>query len=242
MITIAIYNPTYKNNWNEFVKNSKNATFMFQRDYMEYHSERFQDLSLMFYNDEKLVAIMPCSFNDNQIVSHAGLSFGGILSTYKMTVSIMLECFEALTTFMKNKSIKSLIYKCIPNIYHLYPSQEDLYALFINHAKLIRRDIASVIYLPEKIKFSKGKKWGISKAKQFGVEVKQFYDFAMFINYENVILHQKYGTTDAVNIAKDNFIGMGAIINKNTDENKIYSGCSAEVSKITAKKFCRVKE
>ncbi|AZS49634.1 acetyltransferase [Entomomonas moraniae] len=47
---------------------------------------------------------------------------------------------------------------------------------------------------------------------------------------------------DNTTLAKDNFIGMGAVINKNTDENTIYTGNPAQPSKLSAKKFCKVKE
>ncbi|WP_244907954.1 acetyltransferase [Helicobacter pullorum] len=47
---------------------------------------------------------------------------------------------------------------------------------------------------------------------------------------------------DNVKIAKDNFIALGSVINKNTEEDKIYRGNPAEASKISAKKFCKVKE
>ncbi|EAI3670906.1 acetyltransferase [Campylobacter upsaliensis] len=47
---------------------------------------------------------------------------------------------------------------------------------------------------------------------------------------------------DNVKIAKDNFIALGSVINQNTEENAIYRGNPAEISKIPAKKFCKVKE
>lgn len=47
---------------------------------------------------------------------------------------------------------------------------------------------------------------------------------------------------DYTTVAKDNFIGMGAVINKHTDENTIYTGNPAQPSKLSAKKFCKVKE
>lgn len=193
-ITVQQYSTHHKSDWDNFVQSSKNATFMLQRGYMDYHADRFNDISLMFYEDTTLIAVMPCSYNENLASSHAGLSFGGILTNKKMTTAKMLACFESMKSFFKEKNIHKLIYKCIPSIYHAYPSDEDLYALFINEANLIRRDVATVVYLPEKIKFSKGKRWGISKAKQANVEVKQFNDFQLFIECENQILEQKYNT------------------------------------------------
>ncbi|MFT7252078.1 MAG: hypothetical protein ACI9FW_001834, partial [Flavobacterium sp.] len=36
-ITIKQYTPDYYPLWNEFVAKAKNATFLFHRDFMEYH-------------------------------------------------------------------------------------------------------------------------------------------------------------------------------------------------------------
>ncbi len=47
---------------------------------------------------------------------------------------------------------------------------------------------------------------------------------------------------DKVSIGRDNFIGMGAIVNKSTEENGLYVGNPAERKDIPARKFCKVKE
>ena len=39
-------------NWNAFIGQAKNATFLFHRDFMEYHKDRFEDFSLMVFEDE----------------------------------------------------------------------------------------------------------------------------------------------------------------------------------------------
>ena len=76
-----------------------------------------------------------------------------------MKTKLMLEVFDALLQFLKSHNIASLLYKRVPSIYHLYPSDEDLYALFRNNAKLVRRDIATTIDFSAKpIKLPKGRK------------------------------------------------------------------------------------
>ena len=41
MYNIELYTPEQKTNWNVFIENAKNSTFLFNRDYMDYHSDRF---------------------------------------------------------------------------------------------------------------------------------------------------------------------------------------------------------
>ena len=44
------------------MKVSKNGTFLFLRAYMDYHSDRFHDHSLMFHNEKgKLIAVLPAN-------------------------------------------------------------------------------------------------------------------------------------------------------------------------------------
>ena len=185
---IVQYNQDLQNFWDAFIDESKNGTFMLKRGYVEYHSDRFTDFSLMFYDEGKLVAVLPASLHGDEMRSHGGLTYGGIISDRKMTTKKMLSVLDSLLLYLKENNIKKLIYKRVPSFYHTYPADEDVYALFKNKAKLVRRDISTAIYLPDRIKLSKGKKWGISRAKQAGVVVKKFDDFNLFIEKENEVL------------------------------------------------------
>jgi len=82
-IKIIKYENKYKSLWDEFITNSKNGTFLFCRDYMEYHSDRFTDFSIMFFKGNSLIAVMPANIKDDILFSHSGLTFGGIISDQK---------------------------------------------------------------------------------------------------------------------------------------------------------------
>jgi len=159
------YNSNYKNQWDEFIKTSKNSHFFFQRDYMEYHSDRFDDYSLIIFDkNEKIIALLPANKKEGVLFSHQGLTFGGFIINDKMKSETMLEIFNILINHLKENNIKKLVYKCIPYIYHINPSEEDKYALFKNNANLIRRDITTTINLKEKIKYQEQRKRSIKKA------------------------------------------------------------------------------
>ena len=49
MFEIVRYTAEKADEWNAFVAESKNGTFLFNRGYMDYHADRFVDHSLMFY-------------------------------------------------------------------------------------------------------------------------------------------------------------------------------------------------
>lgn len=193
MISVHFYNAENKLEWDEFIDNSKNGTFMLKRGYMDYHSDRFQDFSLMFYDDDRLIALMPASIHGDEVHSHGGLTYGGIVTNKKMTTQKMLDVFDCMKEFLAQNNIKKLIYKCIPSVYHLYPADEDLYALFRNNAKLIRRDVSTTIYLPDKIKFAELRKRGAKKAAKNGLVVKQSYDFKTYIELLTKVLEEHHG-------------------------------------------------
>ena len=191
------YEPDHKSVWDEFIKRSKNGVFLFLRDYIEYHSDRFTDHSLMFLEDDTLIAVMPANMKDDVLISHGGLTFGGVISDNKMKITPMLAVFEAVIGYMRKFEFRKLVYKVTPHIYHSKPSEEDLYALFINKATLLRRDFSAAIRMKERLRFSKGRKHSIKKAKKMEVEVRRSEDFETFMDIEEFVL-KKYHNTKPV--------------------------------------------
>jgi hypothetical protein len=175
------YDETYKTLWNDFVKKAKNSHFFFYRDYMEYHSDRFKDFSLLFFDEkDKLIALFPGNIKNNIVYSHQGLTFGGFLTDSKMKTRTMLDIFDALKKFLINKNIEKLIYKCIPYIYHRLPAEEDRYALFVNNAKLFRRDVTVTIDLTNKIKYQEQRKRALKKALKNNITVEYSNDYEKY--------------------------------------------------------------
>lgn len=194
MIRIVRYNPINADLWDAFVETSKNGTFLLKRGYMDYHSDRFEDHSLLFYNEDELVALLPASQHDKELRSHGGLTYGGMVCAYSMKQHTMDECLEALICYMRDNGMERLVYKPMPYIYHRYPCQEDLYALWRNGAKVVRRDVASVVeFIENPIKLPKGRKAQISRAKREGIIVENSEDFESFIVLENQVLGQYHG-------------------------------------------------
>lgn len=177
----VLYEPKYKRQWDEFVRHSKNGVFMLHRDYLEYHSDRFSDFSILFFQDGQLIAVMPANRVDRTVVSHGGLTFGGIISGPGMTTTLMLNVFAALVADLRARGINKLIYKAIPHIYHSLPAEEDSYALFVNNAKLFRRDVSSTIAKDCRIPYTEERDAALHKAKSHNVTVEQSLEFSQFM-------------------------------------------------------------
>ena len=192
-MNIEKYNPTYKKKWDDFVHCSKNGMFMFCRDYMEYHADRFDDLSLMFFDDDILVGLMPANKSGDILVTHGGLTFGGIICDHQMKAYKMLAIFESFKNYLLSHGISKVIYKAVPHIYHRIPSEEDLYALFINKANLFRRDISSTVLLKDRLSISKGRKHSVNKSQKFAIEIERSFTFSEFMDIEIKHLEQRHG-------------------------------------------------
>lgn len=192
---IRRYTPGDRERWDAFVHASKNATFLFLRDYMGYHADRFQDGSLLFLAEGQLVAILPASVVGRTLVSHGGLTYGGLILGPRTRATEVLACMEALVAHLATEGFQVLRYKAIPHIYHQVPAEEDLYAIFRVGARLVRRDISSTIYLDEhRPALTKGRKWALNKGRKAGLTIERSDDYATFLQIATENLEAKYGT------------------------------------------------
>jgi hypothetical protein len=192
-LQVVNYEAGRKSAWDDFVARSKNGVFLFQRDYIEYHADRFPDHSLMFYDDRgELIALLPATVSESVLSSHAGLTFGGVVSDRSMKVALMLELFEVISAHLQSWNIRKVIYKAAPHIYHRLPAEEDLYALFRQGARLVRRDVSSTIELKEKLPFTRGRNYALKVAGKQGLEVRRSLEFEIFMAIEERLLKTKY--------------------------------------------------
>lgn len=194
MFEIRRYTPADAKAWNAFVAQSKNGTFLFDRRYMDYHADRFEDHSLMFFLNGKLYALLPANLRGNELWSHGGLTYGGLVMGSDVKAAETISLFSELNTRLKQEGIKSVTYKAIPWIYHLLPAEEDLYAIWrVCRPQLLARDIASTIDMRRRLKWSRDRKYGINRARTYGITIEQSQDFAGFWQVLDWNLMHKYG-------------------------------------------------
>ena len=211
LFEIHKYTAADKDDWNAFVAESKNGTFLFDRNYMDYHHDRFDDNSLMFYANGKLYAMLPANRCGDCLCSHGGLTYGGLIMTNKATAAEVLTLFGELNAYLRGVGISKVRYKAIPWIYHHVPAEEDLYAIFkICDAQLVGRDISSTIIMANKPKWHHGRKYGITRCRKNGVIVQPSEDYAAFWQILAGNLQARYGvrpvhTLDEMLLLKSRF-------------------------------------
>lgn len=218
--------------WDTFISGAKNATFLFARDFMEYHSDRFTDYSLLVYKDDLLYAVLPANIVGDKLYSHKGLTYGSLVLSKSAKLLYTFEAFKVLLAFLNAKAISTLELRNIPTFYNTMPSDELSYFLFKANATLIKRDALMVIDTSTKIKFQKNRREGINKAKRNGLTIAVDDNFEGFWN-EILIpnLQKKHGVAPVhsleeiqllaakfpdhikqVNVYKDNVIVAGTTL------------------------------
>lgn len=212
MFDIVPYSPDRISEWNRFLAQSKNGTFLFDRSYMDYHADRFADSSLMIYDQRgKLFALFPANREKDTIYSHRGLTYGGLVISEKATAVKVCEAMTAINDYLRTAYISKVVYKAVPTIYNALPADEPLYALTeVCHAWLCNRDIASVVSLKKRIQLAELRRRGQKKAANNGVIIDYSNDFASFWHILEENLQKKYGshpvhTLDEISLLRERF-------------------------------------
>jgi hypothetical protein len=181
MFEIKRYTPEDQEAWDRYVKKARNATFLFLRDYMDYHRDRFNDYSLLFYKNGKLHSLLPAHQVDNTLYSHFGLTYGGLIVDINVTIADTCQLFEDLNDYLREQGFTKVIYRPIPWIYHLHPAEEDLYAIFWKcHARLLVRNIGTTIFMQQHLRWRKDHLRRLKKSHENGVTVIRDADITEF--------------------------------------------------------------
>lgn len=177
------YTSEHYQKWNDFVAKAKNATFLFHRDFMEYHSDRFEDYSLLVLDEKEHVkAIFPANIFQNKVYSHQGLTYGGIVVEASLKLEKFISVYTEILHFLLQKNIEIINFKLLPSFYCLQPSEEIKYALFLSEAKLTRRDALVTIDFQSQFKIDSNRIEGVKRAEKLQLEIKKEIDFTSFWN------------------------------------------------------------
>lgn len=151
----VVYEQEMAPQWDAMVRASRNGTFLHERNFMDYHKDRFTDASLLFFNDkDEPTGLLPAniSADNTRISSHAGLTYGGFILMPNTSLTDVKDMMKAAAETYLKMGATQLIYKPIPYIYHRYPTDEDLYWLFRSQAILEARAASSAILLEGDLK------------------------------------------------------------------------------------------
>lgn len=228
-IRITRYKESDAREWDDFVGRSRNSTFLSMRGYMDYHSDRFKDYSLMARKGERLIAVLPANIIEDHegnkvLQSHGGLTYGGwILPPRHFDATDMMDIFDALKDFAVLENISALDYKSLPSIYALMPSQEDRYALFRNGAQLTELNISSAIDLKNNPGFNKLRKRDLKKNEDKALTIGEIRELEEFHNLLTECLKERHSVEPVHSISE-----LGLLKERFPDNIKIFGMRSEE--------------
>jgi len=166
--------------WNDFVALAKNATFLFHRDFMEYHKDRFEDFSLLIFEDEKLKAVLPANKQGNSVHSHQGLTYGGLIFSSKLKAEKTEIILDEILVFLKENKIEVFHYKPIPDFYLSKGNQEMDFFLFKRNAIPERKEMNLAVNLQLPLKISKSKMKHFRRIENLDLDIVEEQDFEPF--------------------------------------------------------------
>lgn len=189
------YSSILSTQWDDVVRRSANGTFLLLCGYMDYHRSRFDDVSLLLRDRKGRAAgaFPACAEPNGTVVSHAGLTYGGLLYDRKAHATDVCGMLNDIFSYYSAKGYKRLIYKAIPHIYHQAPCEADLYWLVQKGAQIYWRTLSTAVDLQAPLPFSELRKRAVKKAERNSVEVSQSVDFDSFWPILVEVLLQRHG-------------------------------------------------
>lgn len=189
------YTAADKSLWDNFVVRARNATFLFYRDYMDYHADRFVDASLIAELRGQVRALLPANITSaGTLQSHGGLTYGGwILPERHLDGADVLALFRTLREWGHAEGLASLDYRPLPQIYARRPSQEDLYALFRLGAKISACGLSSTIDCREPHQLNTLRKRHLKKALALQPVITEENDPQRFHKLLTDCLNERHG-------------------------------------------------
>lgn len=203
MVKAIRYTPALRMDWDAFVMKAVNATLLHRRSYMDYHADRFEDVSLMFCDDHsQIVALLPACFHREDrgvIVSHQGLTYGGFIVGEASYAYQMEEIFDAALAYYRDEvGARELVITPAPQIYSSIPTEEQLYFILRRGGCLTARHLSQSLRTDCHPPMSQLRRRCVGKAKRMGVTVDyavQRGEWDAFHCILREVLAQRHSTT-----------------------------------------------
>ena len=207
-LEVVRYTAEHRDAWNALVGNAKNGLFLFDRNYLEYHSNRFTDMSAIAFADGEPAALLPASFDERTglATSHGGLTFGGVILPRTVRGETALTLIDSCLDALRDWGATELLVRMLPNHFAQYPAAEVDYALWRRGFELVRRDLSSVIPLGDRLGLNSSKKQAVAKAEKSGLTV-EWGPLAEFHPLLTGVLQSRHGVDAIHSLAELELLG-----------------------------------
>lgn len=184
---IQPYQESMAEKWDSFVmQHAMNGTFLHTRRFLSYHPQgRFEDASLMAYNNQELCAVIPAAAQTvdgkRMLRSHPGSTFGGIVAGPEMLrAPRLVELVQTVDEHARGRGFEACEMKLTSDLFSTLPTDALQYALY--HAGYTdETEIAA--YLPVAGKthgelvadYSFNKRYDLKKCEKAGLSARRLH-------------------------------------------------------------------
>ena len=194
-IEVVRYTRDHRAAWDGLVDQARNGLFLFRRAYMDYHADRFEDISGIALVDGAVVAVLPASIDQASglATSHGGLTFGGVVVRRDLRSEVAIGAVDALLDGLRGWGASALEVRVLPQFLASYPSADIDYALWRRGFELTRRDLSSALPLTDALPLNSSKKQAVAKAVKSGLGVSEG-SLARFHHLLASVLGERHGS------------------------------------------------
>ncbi len=227
-MTIKPYSPALAAEWDAAVDSSRNGTFLLRRAYMDYHSDRFADCSLVVRDDRGNIAALfaaadAAGAEPDVIVAHPGLTYGGLVLPYATYGDGVLDILGAIADYWRERGRRKLVYRAIPHIYHRFPAEDDIYALFRLGARLSECSLSSAYEAPGLMPRNQNTRRNIAKGIRNGITAAPSDDFESFHAMLTRTLAERHNATPVHSSAE-----LCMLAGRFPDNIRLWTACSED--------------
>ncbi len=133
--------------WDNFVRRSMNGTVFHSQQFLRYHpANRFTFRHLLFFEEEKLVAVLPGAIKDHNFESPLGASYGSFV-TGDISAQDALDVVQAFEDYIRAIGVEQVFLTSAPVIYQPVLTQNLDFALLYRGYAYQRHYISHAIDL-----------------------------------------------------------------------------------------------
>lgn len=177
-LQVVPYSPRFASAWQEVLVAAPNATLLHRRSYLEYHEERFRDVSVLVFSRNHPLAVFPAHQEGNEVYSHRGLSYAGLVHR-SCSFHQTMQLYRHLLQYYSEQGVSALVLHPTPIVYASECADPLPYLMYLAGAETIDMKLTQAIALPL-VLAHKGRKATVSRAGKSGLEIRLQEDVGEF--------------------------------------------------------------
>jgi hypothetical protein len=187
---IVRFEKKYHDQWEDFTAASSNGTIFHTRKFLSYHAPgKFKDSSLLFFEDKKLVSVLPAAALERDgkytLSSHQGASYGGFVYKDSLSIREAFNLTEGLIDFAIKEKFERILITHSPFVYQKRYNNYIDFAFQKNGFGYAKREVSSVVALDvgedDVLKlFKPESRTAVRRAEKLGVVIKKSEDYEAY--------------------------------------------------------------